>query len=110
MFWDGNDLADDGYNWMNRGRTDTIPTHQKSISIEATRFFDGYVPGEKVVSMTKTFYRFAGQQTSLYFVHYVSHPAGIHIIYILYNLCCRRAKETGRTRHSHSKAKCKGDR
>ena len=76
MFWDGNDLADDGYNWMNRGRTDTIPTHQKSISIEATRFFDGYVPGEKTVSMTKTFYRFAGQQTSLYFVHYMAHPDG----------------------------------
>jgi hypothetical protein len=76
MFWDGGDLADDGYLWMNRGRTETIATHQKSISIEATRFFDGYSPGDKYVTMTRTFYRFAGQPTSLYFVHYMAHPQG----------------------------------
>lgn len=80
MFWNGGDLSDDGYCWMNRGRTDVIPTHQKSISIEATRFFDGYCPGDKYISMTKTFYRFAGQQTSLFFVHYMSHPPGISLI------------------------------
>lgn len=78
MLWDGTELSDDGYYWMNRGRTDTIPTHQKSISIEATRFFDGYAPGDRNVTMTKTFYRFAGQQTSLYFVHYMIPPTGTH--------------------------------
>ena len=63
-----NQIGDDGYCWSSYGQTQVLSFGQ--ISMEVTRYNDGYVIGEKFVSMTKTRFRISVPDSKLQLIQY----------------------------------------